>query len=80
MLEIIAQYSLIVRILRMHSYNCDTHDVKCIAGGSSGGTAVAVAMGCVRVGLGTDTGGSVHIPAALDAIVDSVQPHWMPSQ
>jgi len=44
-------------------------DVKCIAGGSSGGTAVAVAMGCARVGLGTDTGGSVRIPAALNGIV-----------
>ncbi|XP_065914005.1 indoleacetamide hydrolase-like [Dysidea avara] len=44
-------------------------DVKYIAGGSSGGTAVAVAMGCARVGLGTDTGGSVRIPAALNGIV-----------
>jgi aspartyl-tRNA(Asn)/glutamyl-tRNA(Gln) amidotransferase subunit A len=34
------------------------------AGGSSGGTAAAIAAGLVDLGLGTDSGGSIRIPAA----------------
>jgi len=45
------------------------YDESLIPGGSSGGTAVAIAAGIVPAGLGTDTGGSVRIPAALTGIV-----------
>lgn len=41
------------------------YDVRMIPGGSSGGTAVAVAARLMPAGIGTDTGGSVRLPAAL---------------
>ena len=41
------------------------YDPQRVAGGSSGGTAAAIAARMVPVGLGTDTAGSVRIPSAF---------------
>ncbi|WP_020722931.1 amidase [Variovorax atrisoli] len=40
-----------------------------IPGGSSSGAAISVASGAAFIGLGSDTGGSIRIPAALNGIV-----------
>ncbi|MDB5523978.1 MAG: gatA [Rhizobium sp.] len=49
--------------------NPNSTDVPRIPGGSSSGAGVAVAAGLVPVAMGTDTGGSIRIPAAFNGTV-----------
>lgn len=45
------------------------HDPERVAGGSSGGSAVAVALGMSSGAIGTDTNGSIRVPASLCGLV-----------
>jgi aspartyl-tRNA(Asn)/glutamyl-tRNA(Gln) amidotransferase subunit A len=53
----------------VHGASRNPWDASKISGGSSGGGAVAVAAGMVPLAVGTDTAGSVRVPAALCGIV-----------
>jgi aspartyl-tRNA(Asn)/glutamyl-tRNA(Gln) amidotransferase subunit A len=48
-----------------------------VAGGSSGGSAAAVAAGLAEAGLGTDSGGSIRIPAACCGVVGFKPSHGL---
>ncbi len=47
----------------------NSKDKSLVPGGSSSGAAVSVGDGLVKIGFGTDTGGSIRIPAALNNCV-----------
>ena len=68
----------------LHDTTCNPWDHQRTAGGSSGGSAAALAANMAPLALGTDAGGSIRIPAAFCGVVGfkpsfGEVPHWPPS-
>ena len=53
----------------LHGYCRNSFDERYVPGGSSSGSGVAVAAGLVSFALGSDTGGSGRVPAAMNNVV-----------
>jgi aspartyl-tRNA(Asn)/glutamyl-tRNA(Gln) amidotransferase subunit A len=58
-----------VTVSPVHGVTRNPYDLRKTPGGSSGGAAAAVALGLGTIGIGTDAGGSVRIPASFCNVV-----------
>jgi aspartyl-tRNA(Asn)/glutamyl-tRNA(Gln) amidotransferase subunit A len=58
-------YGVTTSNVKAYGSTCNPWDLERIPGGSSGGSAAAVVAGLASAATGTDTGGSIRIPAAL---------------
>jgi len=56
-------------ISQVYGVTANPWNIKCSPGGSSGGSAVAVASGLVPVTIGTDMGGSITVPGSFCGVL-----------
>ena len=56
-------------VSQMYGVTANPWNIKCSPGGSSGGSAVAVASGLVPVTIGTDLGGSIAVPGSFCGVL-----------
>jgi len=75
------EFAFGVTNINAHFGDCkNPWDAERVSGGSSGGSAVAVATGMACAAVGTDTAGSVRIPASLCGIVGYKPTHGLISR
>ena len=53
----------------IYGRTCNPYNLERVVGGSSGGDAALVSMGCVSMGIGGDVAGSIRIPASCCGII-----------
>jgi len=53
---------------KVYGYSCNPYDLRCIVGGSSGGEAAIIAAAGSVMGIGSDIGGSIRMPAFFNGV------------